>query len=332
MKFSLYSEIQSWPGKSAAQLYGEVLEQITNADRLGYDAYAVIEHFFFPKFSISASPLVLFAAAAQRTRDIVFRTLLHSMPYHNPVVLASEIAVADIILDGRYEFGVGRGHGWMPPKAGLRLTPESREWYEEAVELLFTALENERFSYDGSFWKLRDVVVEPRPVQQPGPPIWVAAGSEGSVTSAATRGHRLLLDQFTDVEGTSRKLEWYRAGCVAAGRPFDAGDVALTRGLLVLDTADPRRREEAIRRRSRGIRMMAESARIPGTEHTQEHSFFDDSPETIEATAIIGTPSECIERLLALHAIGVEYVLFSDFSSDVESLELFAKEVMPALA
>ena len=120
MKFSLYSEIQSWPGKPAAQLYGEMLEQIVNADRLGYDAYAVIEHFFFPKFSISANPLALFAAAAQRTRTINFRTLLHSMPYHNPVVLASEIAVADILLDGRYEFGVGRGHGWMPPRPGCR--------------------------------------------------------------------------------------------------------------------------------------------------------------------------------------------------------------------
>ena len=156
VKFSLYSEIQSWPGKSAAQVYGEVLEQIQNADRLGYDAYAVIEHFFFPKFSISANPLALFAAAAQRTKRIVFRTLLHSMPYHNPVVLASEIAVADLLLDGRYEFGVGRGHGWMPPKAGIELSPESREWYEEAVELLFTALENERFSYDGKHFRIGD--------------------------------------------------------------------------------------------------------------------------------------------------------------------------------
>ena len=156
MKFSLYSEIQSWPEKSAAELYGEILEQIVNADRLGYDAYAVIEHFFFPKFSISASPLALFAAAAQRTRNITFRTLLHSMPYHNPPVLASQIAVADILLGGRYEFGVGRGHGWMPPKAGLALTPESRERYEESVELLFTALENERFSFDGKHFQIAD--------------------------------------------------------------------------------------------------------------------------------------------------------------------------------
>src|SRR5947209_7271854 len=106
MKFSLYSELQHWPGKSAAQLYGEVLEQIVNADRLGYDAYAVIEHFFFPKFGSSPNPFALFAAAAQRANDITFRTLVHVLPYHNPAVLASQIAFFDTLVGGsRYEFG-----------------------------------------------------------------------------------------------------------------------------------------------------------------------------------------------------------------------------------
>src|ERR1700681_1195485 len=88
MRFSLYSELQHWPGKSAGQLYGEGLEQIVNADRLGYDAYAVIEHFFFPKFGSSPHPFALFAAAAQRMNDITFRTLVHVLPFHNPTVLA----------------------------------------------------------------------------------------------------------------------------------------------------------------------------------------------------------------------------------------------------
>ena len=59
MRFSLYSEIQQHPGKTPQQLYAEVLEQVVNADRLGYDVYSVIEHFFFPKFSISANPTAL---------------------------------------------------------------------------------------------------------------------------------------------------------------------------------------------------------------------------------------------------------------------------------
>ena len=126
MRFSLYTEMQLHEGKTPQRLYGEVLEQIENADRLGYDCYASVEHFFFPKFSISANPTALFAAAAQRTRNIHFRTMLHVLPYHNPMVLASAIAVTDILTGGRYEWGVGRGHGWIPEKAGMPLDEHAR--------------------------------------------------------------------------------------------------------------------------------------------------------------------------------------------------------------
>src|SRR5579883_192887 len=156
MRFSLYSELQLHPGKPAEQLYAEVLEQIDNADRLGYDVYAAIEHFFFPKFSISANPTALFAAAAQRTKRIRFRTMLHALPYHNPMVLASAIAVTDILTQGRYEWGVGRGHGWIPPRAGEPLDEHARPKYEEAVELLFEALGKERFSHEGTYFHVAD--------------------------------------------------------------------------------------------------------------------------------------------------------------------------------
>src|SRR3954467_11647519 len=158
MQFSIYSELQWWPGKEPAQLYAEVLEQIENADRLGVDTYSAIEHFFFPKFSASPDPIALFAAAAQRTKNIKFRTLVHVLPYHNPMVLASRIAFADVLTGGRYEFGVGRGHGWIPWRAGLPLA-ETRERYEESLEILFAALENERFSHDGRFYSIADGAV-----------------------------------------------------------------------------------------------------------------------------------------------------------------------------
>src|SRR5438445_12127813 len=89
MRFSIYSELQSWPGKSYSTLYGEVLEQIENADRLGYDAYAAIEHLFFPKFSASAHVFGLFGMAAARTKRIRCRTMLHILPHRNPLVLAA---------------------------------------------------------------------------------------------------------------------------------------------------------------------------------------------------------------------------------------------------
>ena len=165
MRFSIYSEIQLHPNQTAEQLYAEVLEQMVNADRLGYDTYAAIEHFFFPKFSISSNPTALFAAAAQRTRDITFRTMLHALPFHNPLVLASAIAATDILTGGRYEFGVGRGHGWIPPKAGEPLDEDSRPRYEEAVELLFKALGNERFSHHGRYFDVDDSHILPFPAR-----------------------------------------------------------------------------------------------------------------------------------------------------------------------
>src|SRR5262249_52088259 len=102
MRFSIYTEVQSWPGISYDRLYGEVLEQIENADRLGYDAYAAVEHFFFPKFSASANPFGLFGMAASRTRRINFRTMLHVLPYHNPLVLAAMIHEFSLLTRGRY--------------------------------------------------------------------------------------------------------------------------------------------------------------------------------------------------------------------------------------
>src|SRR5919108_3006484 len=162
MKFSIYSELQWWPGKEPAQVYAEVLEQIESADRLGFDTYSAIEHFFFPKFSSSPDPIALFSAAAQRTSRINFRTLVHVLPYHNPLVLASRIASADLLMGGRYEFGVGRGHGWGPMRAGIPYS-EMVARYDESLEILLAALETrgEPISYSGRFYELRDARVIP---------------------------------------------------------------------------------------------------------------------------------------------------------------------------
>ena len=134
---------------------------MVNADRLGYDAYAIIEHYFFEKFSISSNPTAMFAAAAQRTKDIRFRTMLHALPYHNPTVLASVIHATHLLTGGRYEWGVGRGHGWIPEKAGVKLDEDARPRYEEAVELLLAALDNEEFSYHGEVLRRRPLARRP---------------------------------------------------------------------------------------------------------------------------------------------------------------------------
>jgi alkanesulfonate monooxygenase SsuD/methylene tetrahydromethanopterin reductase-like flavin-dependent oxidoreductase (luciferase family) len=219
MRFSVYSEMQCWPGRSPERLYAEVEEQIVHADRLGYDAYAIVEHFFFPRFSISPDPLAVFAQVAPRTQRIRFRTMLHCLPFHNPTVLASRVAVAQILTGGRYEFGVGRGHGWGPPKAGVRLA-DVRELYEETFEVFFEALENERFSHSGRFFEVRDSHIEPPPPPTL-PRIFVGGTSDSTYELAGRRGWAVAVPPLLPYEALRPQLDIYRAACAEHGHAPD---------------------------------------------------------------------------------------------------------------
>jgi alkanesulfonate monooxygenase SsuD/methylene tetrahydromethanopterin reductase-like flavin-dependent oxidoreductase (luciferase family) len=219
VRFGLYSELQLHPGKTAEQLYGEVLEQMVNADRLGYDVYAVIEHFFFPKFSVSTNPTALFAAAAQRTERINFRTMLHALPYHNPAVLAGVIAATDILTGGRYEFGVGRGHGWIPPKAGVPLDEHARPRYEEAVDLLFEALSNERFSHDGTYFHIEDSHVVPFPERRFR--VTLGGTSDRTYELAAENGWSVAVPPLLPYVALEQQLDLYRSKCAEHGTEPD---------------------------------------------------------------------------------------------------------------
>jgi alkanesulfonate monooxygenase SsuD/methylene tetrahydromethanopterin reductase-like flavin-dependent oxidoreductase (luciferase family) len=202
--------MQLWPGKSPERLYAEVEEQIVHADRLGYDAYAIVEHFFFPRFSISPDPLALFAQVAPRTQRIHFRTMLHVLPFHNPTVLASRIAAAQILTGGRYEFGVGRGHGWAPPKAGVRIA-DVRELYDESFEIFFKALENERFSHQGRFYEIDDSHLAPPPPAATR--VFVGGTSDSTYELAGSRGWAVAVPPLLPYEALRDQLDIYRASC-----------------------------------------------------------------------------------------------------------------------
>ena len=219
MRFGLYTEIQLHPGKSPEQMYGEVLEQMVNADRLGYDVYAAIEHFFFPKFSISANPTALFAAAAQRTKQIRFRTMLHALPYHNPTVLASAIAVTDILTEGRYEFGVGRGHGWIPEKAGVPLDEHARPRYEEAVDLLFEALAHEQFAHDGTYFNVAGSQIVPFPTRKF--QVTLGGTSDRTYELAAENGWSVAVPPLLPYVALEKQLDLYRERCAEHGTTPD---------------------------------------------------------------------------------------------------------------
>lgn len=219
MRFSIYSEMQLWPGKSPERLYAEVAEQIVHADRLGYSSYAIVEHPFFPKFSISPDPLSFFCQLAPRTKQIRFRTMLHVLPYHNPTMLASRVAEAEILLEGRYEFGVGRGHGWLPPKAGVGFS-DIRELYDESFELFFKALENERFSHEGRFYQVTDSHIVPPPPKRR-LRVFIGGTSDSTYELAGRKGWSVMVPPLLPYKALEGQLDIYRESCAEHGNDPD---------------------------------------------------------------------------------------------------------------
>jgi flavin-dependent trigonelline monooxygenase, oxygenase component len=238
VKFSIYSELQSWPGKSYDTLYGETLEQIENADRLGYDAYAIIEHLFFPKFSASANVFGLFGMAAERTRTINFRTMLHILPYHNPLVLAAMIHEFAILTKGRYEFGVGRGHGWIPLAAGLPLDESSRPRYEEALDLFVEALHKDVVTFHGEYWNIDDSQIIPFSGQKFR--VILGGTSDKTYDLAAQHGWGVAVPPLLPYAALKDQLDFYRAKCAEYGT---SPDIVWIHACYIDEDGDLARRE-----------------------------------------------------------------------------------------
>jgi alkanesulfonate monooxygenase SsuD/methylene tetrahydromethanopterin reductase-like flavin-dependent oxidoreductase (luciferase family) len=347
LKFSLYSEIQHWTGRPVGRLYDEVVEQVVNADRLGFDAYAAIEHFFFPKFSVSANPFALWGLCAARTKRIRFRTLGHVLPYHNPTILASQIAAADHLFGGRYEFGALRGHGWIPLKAGVPLG-ETRDRYEESLDILFTALENERFSHDGGYYKIDDSHVVPRPRGRFR--VFLGGTSDRTYELAAERGWAVVVPPLLPYAALKDQLDLYRAKCAEHGTE---PDIVWIHACYLDEDRDTARREA-----EQGMKQFLAGNASPLTEGDElppaneleaaGYGFYAagileklaETPyeEMIEGDIVwVGTPEDVIERIEAVRdvceglteiSITVNAGGFEHWQA-IKAQEIFAARVMP---
>jgi alkanesulfonate monooxygenase SsuD/methylene tetrahydromethanopterin reductase-like flavin-dependent oxidoreductase (luciferase family) len=157
----------------------------------------------------------------------------------------------------------------------------------------------------------------------------MGAGSPTSIERAGREGYRLFLDQVGSFELTAERVAAYRSAREAAGFTCAVSDVAVTRALRIAHTSDER--PEQLERHIATLTTLAESSNATtadGRSANPFHSPADARREAAEASAILGTPDECIERLRLLEAGGVRQVLFA--GATIEDLRFFAAEVMPA--
>ncbi len=350
MRFGTYFFFQAAPGFTHEDVIHNELEQMEWSEELGFDEVWLTEHHFI-EYGLAVDPGVLAAAAAARTSRVRIGLAAAILPFHHPIRLAEQLALADIISRGRLDVGVGRGNrpvefaGYKVPQT------ESRERFEETIDILTRLWTEPSLTYDGKFYQLDDVRVIPKPHQQPMPPMYQVCVSKDGIESAALRGWPMLNSVlYGSIDQHVQSRDIYVATLEKAGRS-EADIKALlaqwgvSRHIFVADSDDeafefakpyemwyqdsfrrfviPERIEDAHPTLQPAFRGMAE--------RLSKVTWEDLRAETLA----FGTPDTVARHIERMREIGVGQVLcWMNFGGLPQarirrSMELFAREVMP---
>jgi alkanesulfonate monooxygenase SsuD/methylene tetrahydromethanopterin reductase-like flavin-dependent oxidoreductase (luciferase family) len=328
MKFGLFGGARLGPADPLGDSYNykDFISYVRDAEQLGFESIFLVEHHFTGSGQVSASLALLSYLAACTTR-LRLGTAVVVLPWHNPVLLAEQVATLDVLSGGRVDFGIGRGYRRIEFEQFCIPMEEAQERHDECLEVVLKAWTAPgRFSHEGRLWRFKDIVVEPAPLQQPHPPIWMAAGTPGGIGFVAGRNYSLLLDQLATLDQVEERVRLYLDGLSARGIARDAARVGVTRGLHIVASEEERRK--ALERRRDVVRNIGDIARRPGGDGPASY----DEMIAADDAALIGTPEEIVGKLKLLAARGVEYVLLSNATASRRSLEIFAGEIMPHVA
>lgn len=342
MRFGFFDQLPCADSQTESQRYQDILAQIELGDTLGFDAVWLGELHFGRPSSILACPLMVLAAAAQRTSRIRLGTAVTLLPLHSPVKIAEEAATADILSGGRLEFGVGRGTapihyvGYNVPQE------ESRERFEEALTVILQAWTQERLSYEGRYFHAQDLAVVPKPLQKPHPPLRLAANSPDTFTIAGQLGLPIFASPLINPPD---KLNEYLAVHRQTLKPGTRQDVALMFPIHVADSRE-QARQECEASLMNFFRSAGERLRPLGETAIKSYEAFQQVLARLERVTyegidrhmgVFGDPDHCVQRIQALQRQFQmdEFIGYFnqgglvDHATVKRSMELFAKEVMP---
>jgi alkanesulfonate monooxygenase SsuD/methylene tetrahydromethanopterin reductase-like flavin-dependent oxidoreductase (luciferase family) len=371
LKLDLLYEVdvpRPWPGEhpygqrlAEQQAYKEAIEQIKLADRMGFHTSWHVEHHFREGRSHSPAPEVLIGALTQVTERIRlgFGVTLLPSAFGSPIRVAEKVATADVLSNGRIEWGTGRSTPMEQSAFGVDPV-ESREQTFEAIRAIVQAWESEYFSFTGKYFDFpvnKSVpyrMVTPKPFQDPHPPAWMAAISPQSAANAGRMGLGMLsLSIMTPIPQVAAQIAEYRA---AAENPEPITRVINNKVAVytLVHCADSLAECEA-----NGIwdacwwwyKHLAEFTlqwELPNATQEERDKMF---PHVIEASRdnrdprifsdadmiIVGDPDQCLEKMLKYEAIGVDelicYVQFGHLphESILRTIELLGTHVIPEL-
>ena len=336
---------------STAEYFAQCLRLAERADALGFNSIKTVEHYFYDYGGHSPNPVALLAAVAARTGRIRLITGAVIPAFNHPVKLAAELAALDNLSNGRLDAGFGRA--FLPKEFdvfGVSME-DSRARFEEGLDIVIRLWTEDRVSYDGKFHRFRDVHSNPRPVQKPHPPIWIATiASRESFVAAGRRGFNIMIVPYAagGIGNVSEMVRAYRQAWCDAGHPPGAEKIQSSLHCYLAEThaaalAGARPRVE------RYIEVFAEAVGSWAGHLSAQYAGYGKMMDSITQTtidsmlvnrqALIGTPDEVVEQLR--HHVDV----FGEFEPSMQinfggigdaealrTLELLASRVMPRFA
>jgi len=335
---------------TTARYYDQCIRLAERADQLGFNSVKTVEHSFYDYGGHSPNPCVFLSAVAARTRRIRLITGAVIPAFHHPAHLGGDLAMLDNLSNGRLDAGFGRA--FLPKEFEVFGVPmsESRGRFEESIGMIRRLWTEERVTQKGRYWNLDDVRLMPRVVQQPHPPVWIAAiSSEESFTFAAKNGFHIMIVPYAGKPGTLEELvRLYRRVWAESGHKPGAEQVQVAQHCYVAEN-----RDEAMagfeRITKRYIETFADAVVSWQGKSSDQYPGYDKlvagilatTPESMIAqdAAFVGTPEDVIRQVeKSIAKFGtIEPSMQINFggSSDAEcfrTLELVGTKVLPHFA
>jgi alkanesulfonate monooxygenase SsuD/methylene tetrahydromethanopterin reductase-like flavin-dependent oxidoreductase (luciferase family) len=227
--------------KVAAADYAAHLDIWSEMEELGFDGVGLNEHHTTPH-GLMVSPNMLAAAGARQTKKLEFLLLGNLLPLHNPLRIAEELAMADCMSEGRILSGFARG---VPREYRVYDVPmaESRARFDEALEIILKAWTEDVFSYEGKFWRFKDISIWPRPYRQPHPQVWIPfTGSKETIQLAGRHNFNAVLP--AGHPGVSQDIvSYFAAQLERNGHALTPQHLCLFTDAFVADSAEAAMRE-----------------------------------------------------------------------------------------
>lgn len=333
MRFGLLVTNQHLPSTPVAERFAETIEQVRLARQLGFDLLAFGQHFLSTEFQM-LQPAIAAARLAAEAGTMRLAMTIYLLPLLNPVAVAEEAASLDIVTGGRFVFGVGLGYREVEDEAfGLGKGERVPRLYQH-LDVVKRLWAGEPVTFDSPYCRLVDARLELRPVQQPHPPIWVAANNDRAVERAAALGDAWVINPHATLHTIRRQMDLYRAALERLDKTFPA-ELPMMREICVAET------HEAAVRLARPYLEKKYQAYVQWGQHRALPSD-DDMTQAFEDLArdrfILGDPDECAAEInRCVEATGATTMLFRvhwpgmPHAVITQAMRLLAEKVRPQL-